>query len=108
MTNAGWYVARRLPRQQRLAVLALAVAVAIVVAAVLACASTARRSHTALDRLQDRSNASDETLFATDLELAKLDAGVHAATKRRAREGTLRAVHAAIAADAAAFEALLG
>jgi enoyl-CoA hydratase len=38
--------------------------------------------------------------------LAKLDAGVHAATKLRARSQALQAVRAAIAADAAAFEAM--
>ena len=40
--------------------------------------------------------------------LAKLDARVHFATKLRARQHALRAVRAAIEADAVAFEAMWG
>lgn len=51
-----------------------------------------------------------EALEATAREvaagLAKLDAGIHAATKVRARAQALRAVRAAIEADATAFEAM--
>ena len=71
MRNAGWYVAQRQLRAHRLAVLGLAVVVAVVVATVLACASAARRSHTALDRLRAQSDSSDLTLFVNDLELAE-------------------------------------
>jgi enoyl-CoA hydratase len=39
-------------------------------------------------------------------ELTKLDAGVHSATKLRARDHALKAVRAAIEADAAAFQGL--
>jgi len=41
-------------------------------------------------------------------ELGKLDAGVHAASKLRARRHALQAVRAAIEADDAAFRTLFG
>jgi enoyl-CoA hydratase len=47
----------------------------------------------------------DDVARATAAQLAKLDLGVHAASKLRARGHALQAVHAAIAADAEAFRA---
>jgi enoyl-CoA hydratase len=47
----------------------------------------------------------DDAARSTAAELARLDLGVHAASKLRARDSALKAVRAAIDADAAAFRA---
>ncbi|HKA31292.1 MAG TPA: enoyl-CoA hydratase-related protein, partial [Candidatus Binatia bacterium] len=58
-----------------------------------------------LDRVVAPSELGDAARAAAG-ELAKLDVGVHTATKLRARAHVLEAIRAAIAADDAAFRAI--
>lgn len=58
-----------------------------------------------LDRVVPASDLRDAARHAA-AELGRLDFAVHTATKLRARAGALQAIHAAIAADDAAFHAL--
>ena len=60
-----------------------------------------------LDRVVPAADLHDAARGAA-IDLGKLDAGVHAASKLRARRHALQAVRAAIEADDAAFRALFG
>ena len=68
--EAGWYVARRQVRDRARGMALLALLVAVVVVAVLACGTASRRAGSALERLRDTSQASDETLVVQELDLA--------------------------------------